>query len=261
MKSLKVLALGFVMSTLASCGGGSRDQFVPDNDLWKYDNMNLENASMSQDLFNRIIDAGQKAYAPNAKANKETLIISKLWSNPTVNADCCRGCKPNNVTIRMFGGLFRRPEITAEGFALVLGHEISHAYSGTPYYPNTMQMSGEGKSDWASTKDAYAKIAALVPELRVSINTDSFVKNTCNKAYGRFADARYSNCIHALEGGKSLADLLSTLSGESIPNYETPDPLVVTKTVTTYPDTTQCRMDSYLAGVLNKSYPKCWFYK
>jgi hypothetical protein len=249
--------------TLVSCGAeGAEHKFMPENDLWLEDCISCESFSLApvtQDMFNKIIAAGRKAYAANAKANKETLVINAKWTSTTVNADCSR--YNGIVTVNMYGALARRQEITPEGFTLVLAHELNHAYGGMPYYANSDRMSGEGQADYMSTKDGYAKIAALVPELRASIDADTFVKNTCNKAYGRFADARFNNCLHALEGGKSLANLLAVLSDDPVANYETPDPLVVKKTVTTYPATTQCRMDSYLAGELLSSRPKCWFYK
>lgn len=239
----------------------STNKFLPENDLYLEDCINCESLSskpVTQDLFNRIVDAGKKAFATNAKANNETLKINALWTNTTVNADCSRSNKI--VTVNMYGALARRKEITPEGFALVLGHELEHAYGGAPFYPNET-LSAEGQADYMSTKEAYAKIAVYVPELKGSTNVDDFIMNTCAKKYGTFADNRYSNCLHMLSGGLSLANLLSVLNGDIIPNYTTPDLTIVSKTETSYPATTQCRLDTYLSGALNGLRPKCWFYK
>lgn len=261
MFRLAATVIAFLAIVMAWMMYGVSNQFMPENDLYLEDCINCESNTMTEALFNKIAEAGKKAYASNAKANKETLIVNALWLDSTVNANCCRGCKAKTVEVNMFGGLARRPEITPEGFALVLAHELSHAYGGTPYYKNSDKMSGEGQADYMSTKEGYAKIAALVPELRVSISPDDFVLDTCSKAYGKFADARYSNCLHALEGGKSISNLLAVLSKEPAPDYKTPDTVPVNKTTTDYPKTVQCRMDTYLAGELLATRPNCWFIK
>jgi hypothetical protein len=262
--TMKILAiLGLAISAVA-CGSEARaaniSKFMPENNLGDSDCVYCESLSerpVTEAVFNKIIEAGKKAYAARAKTNKEKLVINNKWLDKTVNADCSR--YNGIVTVNMYGGLARRDEITPEGFALVLSHELNHAYGGAPFYTNSDRMSGEGQADYMSTKDAYAKIAALVPELQQDITTDSFVLNTCTKTYGNQTNNKYRDCLHALEGGKALANLLAVLNGDTVANYETPDPTVVKKTITTYPATTQCRLDSYLLGELNKPRPACWF--
>lgn len=254
-----VALLGLLFS---SVGANAADitKFMPENDLWMEDCIACESFAarpVTEEVFTKIIEAGKKAFAANAKANNEKIVINNKWTDKTVNADCSRFF--GTVTVNMYGGLARREEMTPEGFALVLGHELSHAYGGAPFYPDSDEMSGEGQADYMATKDAYAKIAAFVPELQITIPTDDFVKNTCAKAFGIQANNKYRDCLHALEGGKSLANLLAVLNKDVAANYETPDPTVVQSTITTYPDTTQCRLDTYLAGELNKPRPACWF--
>lgn len=235
------------------------DKFMPENNLWQEDCIECLNATgITEIQFNAIIAAGKKAYASNAKANGEQLIINAKWTDSTVNADCSR--YNGIVEVNMYGGLARRKEITPEGFALVLGHELNHAYGGTPFYSGTDHMSAEGQADYMSTKDAFAKIAAFVADLQKTIPVDNFIKNTCTKAYGVEANNKYRDCLHALSGGQSLANLLAVLNDETA-NYSTPDKTVVKKTLESYPKTTQCRMDTYLAGELLSPRPKCWFYK
>jgi hypothetical protein len=182
---------------------------------------------VTQDLFKKIVEAGKKAYAAEAATNGERLVINAKWTDSTVNADCCRGCTAGQVTVNMYGGLARRSEVTPEGFALVLGHELSHAYGGTPYIDVGSRMSAEGQSDYEGAKTAFYRIAALVPELRKEADFSDTIKNACK---GKVGDANV-DCMHDLSGGLSLGHLLSVLSGDSKPAYETPD-------------TTQCRVDT-----------------
>lgn len=248
MKFISVFIFLSFLSLVARAGN-----FMPENDLWKQDCLNcLSSNSMTQELFNKIVDAGRKAYAENAAKNGERLVINALWTDSTVNANCCRGCTPRQVEVNMYGGLARRDEINPEGFALVLGHELSHAYGGEPFYPQSDRMSGEGQADYEGAKTAYKKIADLVPELKQNINVSDFISKTC-ATLGE-------DCKHSLYGGDSLGALLATLKGESKPDYETPDQTVVNETLTSYPDTVQCRLDTYLAGTLSKPRPACWFY-
>jgi hypothetical protein len=245
-----VIFLMLFVGSMSACGDNKVSQFMPDNDLWKSDCLNCKSNVMTQELFQKIVDAGKVAYASNAAANNEILVINALWSNKTVNANC--GRSSGKVTVTMYGGLARRPEITAEGFALVLGHELNHAYGGTPYYPSTNNLSAEGQSDFMATKDAYAKIAKLVPELNEDIPVTDFIANICS-------NKDYKNCIHSLYGGQSLGNLLAVLNKHPQPNYETPDMLQVEQTLSSYPATTQCRLDSYLAGTINAPRPACWY--
>ncbi len=246
---MKFLFLFLFISTIAGAG-----QFMPPNDLWRQDCLTCKPFNqMTQDLFNRIVEAGKKSYQANADSNGERLVVNPLWSDSTVNADCCRGCVQGEVTVNMYGGMARRAEMNPEGFALVLGHELSHAYGGQPYYPNSDRMSAEGQSDYEGAKTAYAKIAALVPELQQDFDADTFIKDACARSQNP------KTCEHSLTGGLSLGTLLATLSGDPAPQYETPDQTKVSRTETSYPKTTQCRLDTYFAGTFGNPRPACWF--
>lgn len=241
-----------------SHGAFANGKFMPENDLWREDcgATCFNSNGMTKEIFDKILAAGQKAYDPYAQKNGERLVINNKWTDSTVNADCCRGCEAGKVIVNMYGGMARRNEINFEGFALVLGHELNHAYGGAPYYPGSDQMSAEGQSDYEGARTAYRKIAALVPELKKDISYEDYVGQLCAGKTGE----EFKDCVHSLEGGKALGNLLAVLSGEGVPSYQTPDTSRVSQTETSYPRTVQCRVDTYLAGTLNKSRPACWFY-
>lgn len=246
----KLIAL---FSLLMSLPALAEHKFMPDNSLWQDDCLACESNTMTEDVFNKIVEAGRTAYAVDATINNEKLVINARWTDSTVNANCSR--YSGKVTVNMYGGLARRQEINIEGFALVLGHELSHAYGGEPYIDTYRRMAAEGQSDYMAAKVAYDRIAALVPELRADMDVADFVKDACKD---RFGDA-FTDCTHNLEGGKALGALLATLMKEPIPQYETPDLTVVTETETSYPSTVQCRVDTYLAGTFGNPRPACWF--
>ncbi|MBF0313427.1 MAG: hypothetical protein HQK50_11990 [Oligoflexia bacterium] len=228
------------------------NQFMPDNDLWKEDSLdNKSLPNVNQKMFLKIVNAALQAYAYDRPT------INARWEDPIVNANCSR--ENNRVTINMYGGLARRPEITPEGFTLVLCHELGHAYAGKPYIRSTpgYYLSSEGQADYYSTLSCYDKIAGLVSELSKVDSTTDYITQACE----RFASDRVllANCIGKLEGGLSLGNLLSKLSRQGDPNYENPDPTIVPRTLTGYPATVQCRLDTYHAGTLSLPRPKCWF--
>ncbi|MBF0361762.1 MAG: hypothetical protein HQK49_12165 [Oligoflexia bacterium] len=226
--------------------------FMPDNDLWKEDGYLKQFVpNVTKELFDKIVQAGRDAYASDQPT------INGNWDDSTVNANCMRAF--GYVTINMYGGLARRPEITPEGFSLVLCHELGHAYGGLPYIRSVplFYMSAEGQSDYYSTLTCYDQIAARVPELSKIVDTSDFIQMKCQT----FANDQiaHANCIARLEGGLSLGDLLSQLKNEATPKYETPDPTVVSTTELSYPATIQCRLDTYFAGALRLPRPACWF--
>lgn len=231
--------------------------FMPDNDLWKQDRLFKSTPNVSEAMFNKIVQAGREAYAEEATSRDETLTINGNWDDSTVNANSSRMF--GSVTINMFGGLARRPEISPEGFTLVLCHELGHAYGGDPLIRSTpfFYMSAEGQADYFSTLKCYDKVAERVPELSKITQPSSGILNDCEKYNGN--DINYANCIGKLEGGLSLGNLLSKLKNESVPKYETPDQTVVDSTVLSYPATIQCRVDTYRSGALELSRPLCWY--
>jgi hypothetical protein len=220
-------------------------EFLPENLLWMEDSFTASN--VDEATFNQIIETGKTLYQREATNNHETLTIASRWDNSTVNAYMSRN--NGQVVVTMFGGLARRPEITPEGFALVLCHELSHAYGGTPYIDVTNKVAAEGQADYMGAKVCMRRVIAA---LEFTYTPTPFIQKSC------VGDAI---CEVSLGAGESTSNLLARLNGVPKPNYETPDRRVVSKTQLSYPATTQCRLDSYFNGTLNLARPKCWYYK
>lgn len=226
------------------------EKSIPDNDLWKQDCLNCKSRStgIDEQIFSKIIDIAYDLYLPLADADKEMLVINKNWEDSTVNASCSRMW--GTVEIKMYGGLARREEITVEGFTLVLCHELSHAYGGLPYIMAYNKMSAEGQADYMATFECAHKVFKELGAPGLGMDPTQYMVNICN------GDIL---CLSSLVGGQSLGNLLATIKKVEMPNYETPDPTVVTKTILTYPDTIQCRLDTYHNGTLGKDRPLCWY--
>jgi hypothetical protein len=220
--------------------------FAPENDLHLEDQMFVTN--VTEEMFNKIIDAGYAAYLPFAQKNREKLKINRNWDDSTVNANVSRFF--GTVTINMYGGLARRPEVSPAGFALVLCHELGHAYGGQPYLQSWQKIAAEGQADYYGAGVCLKTVLQAMADEIPGFEPSKFIKNACKGD---------ELCMGGLYAGEGLGALLAAMKNEPTPNYETPDTTVVEKTELSYPATVQCRMDTYFAGTMNQSRPKCWY--
>jgi hypothetical protein len=248
-KKLMMAALSVAGMAMGSAQASDKEvyRFMEDNNLHLQDSGFA--ANMTQEEFEAIIDAAYAIYAPAAKAKGEVLKINAKWSDSTVNANCGRNF--GTVTVNMYGGMARRPEVTPDAFALVLCHELGHAYGGAPYIRAASEMSAEGQADYYG---AQTCLKSLLPKIEATGEEPSdYIANKCARA------SNSSLCERQLMAGEHLGTLLSTMKNERTPDYETPDKSVVSRTELSYPKTVQCRLDTYQAGSLGLARPACWF--
>lgn len=243
------LATACVLAGLSgvSFAKSSQTVFAPKNDWYKYDNVNSKDASMTEAKFNEIVDYVGSFYKDLASGHGANLTFEKKWTDPTVNAYANQS--GNTWTVSMFGGLARRPEVTNDGFALVVCHELGHHFGGFPFYDATDWAASEGQSDYFATQVCGKRIWRNQPEenAKFRATAPAVVKEACNAHNATTADQDL--CYRLAMGGKSLADLLAALGGEGAVNFNTPDANVVTTTAVEHPKG-QCRLDTYFRGAL-----------
>ena len=235
--------------------------FMPENNLHLEDN-NKSEGNITEAQFNQIIDIALDSYQTEADEHDERIKGNRKWSSSTVNANVRRFW--GKVTINMYGGLARREEVVPDAFALVLCHELGHAYGGEPFLRVSSEMSAEGQADYYGAKEclkrvfvelpAAAKMPTLLTDHMVVLCTDQIANTPANQR-----EQEFEFCTRGLIAGQSLGNLLATLKKVDQPLYETPDPLVIEETTLTYPETLQCRLDTYRAGTLDELRPLCWF--
>lgn len=226
-------------------------QSLPDNDLWLQDNL-FKGSNVSEEMFNQIISIGEEIYRPLADAQGEKLVINRRWTDATVNANCSRWF--GTVTVNMYGGLARREEVTPEGFALVMCHELGHAYGGYPFVSSWNQLSAEGQSDYYGAKVCHWQVMERLGLAEYG-PTSPFIESTC----ANVTPEKEESCLRGLIAGQSLGNLLATIKKVPYPDYEKPDKTEVSQTQLSYPATVQCRLDTYYNGVMSIDRPRCWF--
>jgi hypothetical protein len=230
--------------------------FVEENDLHLLDGFETT-SNISEVEFKEILSIIQEVYQPTAKSNGHKLTIEGFWNNKTVNAYCNRQYKKTIVTI--YGGLVKRPELTHDGLALIVCHEVAHAYGGKPRTRRPVFLiSHEGQADYYGSRTCLKKVLPHLKDYKDS-SPSSFMIESCKDKWGSSKD--YRICLRQLQAGQSAAELLAFIKDIDVPDYETPDKTVVRRTIRSYPETVQCRLDTFFSGTMELPRPACWFRK
>ncbi len=240
LNRLAIIMLGCLL-TASSYGS-----FLPPNNLHLHDS--ILDTNMTQEEFNTIIQKADDIYSPIISAQGGNLVINRNWTSSTVNASASQSWWGNTWSVNMYGGLARRPEVTPDGFALVVCHELGHHLAGYPFTGSTSWAANEGQSDYFATLTCAREIWRDELEVNAGFRDtiSAFPKKLCDDVWT--ADDDQNLCYRTMEAGKSLADLLSALGGSTV-SYTTPDISVVSRTDNAHPEG-QCRLDTYMAGAI-----------
>lgn len=260
---MKILAiLGLLISTVACGSNDIYNQFAPDNDMRIP--AGVESAGgITEQQFNDIVQATKEALEPLAKANNEELIMEPNWKSAEVNAAMNRIGK--TLHIYSWGGLARHPLVKVESYSLVMAHEGSHAFcwkynNNVVYIDANRKICSEALADYNGNGDFNLAILKKLKNMGYEFSTTTTPKidSSCAEKWERGTED-FDLCIVRLNAGLDLAALLAELTRDAVPNYETRDSTVVTKTNKSYPST-QCRADQYFDGVFHiLPYSSCWF--
>lgn len=240
---LRQLAYGMAGCSLTAAAYGN---ILPPNNLHLEDT--LLDASMTQAQFNAIIDKAEDIYAPIVAGLGGNLSINRYWSDSTVNASASQSFFGNTWNVNMYGGLARRPEVTDDGFALVICHELGHHLAGYPFTSAFSWAADEGQSDYFATLTCAREIWSRELDVNASFRDtiEDYPKALCDEVWSTEDDQNL--CYRSMAAGKSLADLLGALNDQTV-SYTSPDNSVVNSTNHAHP-AGQCRLDTYMAGSL-----------
>jgi hypothetical protein len=200
---------------------------------------------MTEEEFNEAIDKAQEAYAPIIEEiHGARLKINKNWSDSTVNASASQWFGTWNV--EMYGGLARRPEVSLDGFTLVICHEIGHHLAGYPFA--SRWAANEGQSDYFGTLSCARRLWGDEAEINQSFREQipERPRQLCDSAWSEVSDQDL--CYRMMAAGKSLAELLGAMRGDEV-SFDAIDSSVVAETDHSHP-AAQCRLDTYMAGAL-----------
>ena len=252
---MKVLKQGLLVATIAlsapiwACTEDGSEGFLPENNF-KIEVNAKRFGGLSEKQFNDVITKVETIYAPIVAQEGGKLVVSRNWTDATVNAYAQRS--GSNWNVAMFGGLARHETITEDGFALVVCHEIGHHIGGAPKKVSMWSnpwASNEGQADYFANLKCLRR--AFLNDNNVEIiskmDVPAPLTEACNKAWETVEDRAI--CIRGGMAGDSVAKLFASLRGQAPSKFETPDQTVVSVTNDNHP-ATQCRLDTYFQGSL-----------
>lgn len=228
-------------------------KFLPDNEILPLSFLSVGPSNTSEQKFKEVLNQIQKIYEPVVATHGGKLRVSGNWRDEKLNAAANQIFGSWNVVIT--GGLARRPELTTDGFILILCHELGHHLGGVAFASNGPPVGGtwaanEGQSDYFATQSCARKLWSADLDVNEKSYQDSSleIRSQCAKAW---EDQESQNlCARILLASQSVAFTMQALKGETqTPSFSTPDSKVVDKTDSNHP-ATQCRMDTSLQGAL-----------
>jgi hypothetical protein len=213
-----------------------------------YDIGNKSFSGLNEQDFNQILDQVQTVMGPEIKKRlNKNLIINRLWADPTVDAYATRD-DDNNPVIVMNGGLARHPQMTKDGFLLLVCHELGHHLGGAP----KILRGNSGLRGWSSAEgqaDYYATSKCLPLFFQSGIenkNYDYDIDSTIQSA--ALTKCRDNTCARIVLSGLAVSQVFASLiKGSPGPSLQAYDPVKVDKTIYNHPNP-QCRLDTYLSG-------------
>jgi len=251
-KILKMILNLFLFACMTVfCGSAfghfQSDGFAPKNDWWKFDDINSKNANVTREQFNEVIDKVIAEYEDAVSSHGASIVVERNWTDSTVNAYASQS--GNTWTVSMFGGLARREEITPDGFAIVVCHELGHHLAGFPFYGPADWAASEGQADYFATEVCARRVWANDKETNATFRevVSPFVMEQCDKVWADKDDQNL--CYRIVTAGHSCASLLAALGSQPPVKFDQPDPAVVTATTLSHP-AGQCRLDTYFQGSL-----------
>ena len=165
----------------------------------------------------------REAYANEMKSKIGCkLVITNAWNSSEVNAYASQG--NGNCYVEFMGGFARHPKMTYGAVMDVLCHEVGHHLGGAPVYSDSRWASCEGQSDYFAQR--------------------------CMK--------RILGSQEAMKAGLVLGEVLADFGNDPKPQYNTPDTRKARGIYCAHP-AAQCRVDTYLAGIMNVKRPACWY--
>lgn len=249
---LFVLA-AFVSLTL----GQNAAAFSPENDIDYPTLVGAKKSDITQDEFNTIIKKLSGIYSPVVSQHGGRLQLNGSWKDETLNA----GARQLFGTwqVQISGGLARHPDLTTDGFSLIVCHELGHHLGGFPIAsatPIPIPIPGienwaavEGQADYFSTHVCARKIWADEADKNATFKTqvDAFEKEKCDQSYS--TEAEQNICYRTIVGLKSVTLTMANLKKVPVPSLQTPDQTAVDKTNPEHP-AVQCRLDTLFQGAV-----------
>lgn len=229
----------------------SNATFLP-VDVLEETNM-TKKSSMTEAEFHSLLANVEKVYAPIAKSHGGKLSVSGSWKSNTLNAGARQmfGFWQVNIT----GALARHPDLTPDGFTLIVCHELGHHLGGFAFAPSDTPLmsvwaASEGQADYFASQSCARKLwsteTSINSEFRASVS--KVVRKTCDAVWNNSQEQEL--CYRIVAATESMTKTMaSILKLPAAPRVDTPDQTAVAQTSARHPKT-QCRLDTSVQGAV-----------
>lgn len=231
-------------------------------------------AQVSYSQFQDVVKVFHQVFDQELRKKNEVLVVNNsaasesqdIWwnfSDRHASYSSYRGSDGVRIHfLFMFGGFARISGMTQDGLAMTLCHELGHGVGGAPYKDSgdNYLVTVEGQADYFAARNCIKKIYAVLPAREPSATSNPWAQNQCRSHFSELSD--YKMCLRAFQSLEVEREFFRTQPGiEAETHFETPD-LSVSDRVNLhayfYPSA-QCRLDTMMAGILEKSQPCCWW--
>ena len=251
MRKLSLLLLCLSLLSLSSLLADA--SVLPPNNLSAEDDLKALGPVGDERSFHLVVQDLQTAYTPIVAAHGAKLDIQADWKDPNVNAQASR--EDNVWILKVAGGLARRKELTSDGFALVLCHEMGHHLGGFPFFNEGEWAAVEGEADYFATQACLRKLWDRKMSDNAKAAADILIlspsgKQLCDNAWR--LQSNKNLCYRSLLASLSAANLLSQLDKtRGLPTFYGIVGPNVPITAFQHP-LPQCRLDTYASGAACK---------
>lgn len=225
--------------------------FLPENEI-RYDRLSRGPSQITEAQFKDLIHQVQSTYVDTVTSLGGRLLISGDWKSEKLNAYSMQAF--GGWLIQMYGGLARRPELSPDGFTLVMCHELGHHLGGFSFANSTAPFAkawaaNEGQADYYATQVCARKLWSQQASLNASFRNQvsTFVTSKCDAVWSE--REQRDLCYRIAAAVDSLSKTMAGITSKPIPDFTTPDPKAVAETNVKHPDL-QCRMDTNFQGAL-----------
>lgn len=213
-------------------------------------------AQMTERQFKRVLHSVEEVYEPVVNALGARLIVYSGYQFNTVNALAQRD--GNKWMISFYGGLGKHRKMSEDGLRSVVCHELGHHLGGAPF-----KLDSEGTERWASAEaqaDYFAASQCLPNVFKNDGKSEEVVSALPEELRREFENfCTDAICLRTLWAIHTSTAVFNSLHHDEVmPSFSTPDLSVAQEVEREYPSS-QCRLDTMLAGALGQVRPSCWF--
>lgn len=244
---MKFLTLALFLTSFAlpqAYGCSENGGFLPKNNL-KVPVGLKSLGGISKPEFDEVLDKIEEIFASQVNKNGYRFKLNRHWTNPDVNASA----EPSGA-LNFYGGLARYQPTTKDGFAMVACHEVGHLIGGAPKFSGS-RLSAESQADYFASLKCLRQMFLNDNNIAVISKKSVHPQITisCSKAHPNKEEAAI--CIRSVMAGIDLGNLMgAALTHLGQVSVNKPDRTVVRATLSSYPATNQCRLDTFIQGAL-----------